>query len=803
MASPSTELQKWLSTVATYDTEFKKWESRTTKIIRRYRDDNRSSTDNESARFNILWSNIQTLTPAVYSRLPKAEVSRRFSDNDPVGRVASQLIERALDFEVEHYPDFRATMKYAVEDRFLGGRGVAWVRYEPHVREQEIPEDGLQVTEDTDETGMGYAGAGYQRGPLAAPEAVLQPDAAEEGVQRDATAGETEPQEEIEYECVPTDYVHWKDFGHSVARTWEEVTCVWRWVYMTREALIERFGSKMGKKIPYDAGPDTLKQYGQTTKEHTRAKICELWDKDSGKVYWFSKSMNELIDERDDPLELEQFFPCPRPLYATMTSDTLVPVPDFVLYQDQAVELDILTDRIDGLVKALRVRGVYDASQPALQRLLTEGDNNTLIPVDKWMAFSEKGGLKGSIDLLPLDVLSTALLQCYRAREEIKAQIYEITGLSDIIRGTSMASETATAQQIKGQYASIRLRSMQEDVAVFATELLRLKAQIICSKFQPETILMFASAQQMQPADQQMIPQALQLMKDNPLRNFRIEVAADSLVQLDDQQMKKDRVEFIQAFGGFLREALPVAQASPEIAPMLIEIMKFGVSAFKQSKPIEGALDAALEQFKQRQAQPQQPAPDPDMLKIQAQQQIEQAKMQASAQSDQMKMQASAQSDQMKMQADAQAAQLKAQIDTQIHQAKLEADIQLAQMQAQFEEQKMQHEMAMKAQIAAQEDEYNRWQAELEAATKVMVARIGANPGSDPPLADAIKASVALMSAELGTGVAQVAAMQEQLAQTQNVSIDRMGTLMQALTAKKRIVRGPDGRAIGVEVVQQ
>ena len=788
METASTELQKWLTTVSTYDNEFKKWESRTQKIIRRYRDDNRNQSNNESAKFNILWSNIQTLTPAVYARLPKAEVSRRFSDSDPVGRVASQLIERALDFEVEHYPDFRSAMTYAVEDRFLGGRGVAWVRYEPHVREQEMPEDGLQVTEDVDETGKGYK---------------AETEVAEEGVQRDATAGGVEPQEEIEYECAPTDYVHWKDFGHSVARTWEEVTCVWRWVYMTREALIERFGKKTGKKIPYDAGPDTLKQYGQTTKQHTRAKICELWDKDSGKVYWFSKSMGELIDERDDPLGLEQFFPCAKPLYATMTSDTLVPVPDFVLYQDQAQELDILSDRIDGLVKALRVRGVYDSSQPALQRLLTEGDNNTLIPVDKWMAFGEKGGLKGSIDLLPLDTLSNALLQCYRAREEIKAQIYEITGLSDIIRGSSMASETATAQQIKGQYASIRLRSMQEEVALFATELLRLKAQIICTKFQPQTILMYAAAQQMQPADQQLIPQALQLLKDNPLRNFRIEVAADSLVQLDDQQMKRERVEFIQAFGGFLREALPVAQASPETTPMLIEVMKFGVTAFKQSKPIEGALDAALEQLKQKQAQPQQPPPpDPEMIKLQAQTQLEQAKMQASAQAEQMRMQASAQADQMRVQADAQAAQFKAQIDAQLHQAKLEADMQLAQMQAQIADQKMQHEMAMKAQTAAQEDEFNRWKAELEAATKVTVARIGANPGGDPPLVDAITASAARMAEELGTGLTQVNAMQAQLAMAQSDSMDRMGNIMQALTAKKRIIRGPDGRAIGIEIIQ-
>ena len=763
MEPTSTGVQKWLHAVAAYDGDFKKWEQRTQKIIKRYRDDNRSQATSETAKFNILWSNVQTLIPAVYARLPKADVSRRFGDNDQVGRVASQLIERALDFEIEHYPDFRSTMKYCVEDRFLGGRGVAWVRYEPHVRAQDMPEDGVQVTEDVDEP--------------------------EEGMQTDAIAGEVEPMEEIEYECAPTDYVHWKDFGHSLARTWEEVTCVWRWVYMTREALIERFGDEMGKKIPFDAGPDTLKTYGQSTKEHTRAKICELWDKESGKVYWFSKSMPELIDERDDPLELQGFFPCARPLYATMTSDTLVPVPDFVLYQDQAVELDILSDRIDGLVKALRVRGVYDASQPALQRLMTEGENNALIPVDKWMAFGEKGGLKGSIDLLPLDTLADALLQCYRARTEIKNQIYEITGLSDIIRGSTMASETATAQQIKGQYASLRLRAMQEDVAMFATELLRLKTEVICSKFQPQTILMYAAAQQMQPADQQLIPQALELLKDNPLRSFRIDVAADSLVQMDEQQTKRDRIEFIQAFGGFLKEALPVAQASPAITPMLVEVMKFGIGAFKQSKPIEGALDAALDQLKQQQAQPQQPRPDPEMMKLQAQQQA----------------------DQMRAQADIQAAQAKAQFDAQIQQAKIQAEMQIEQMKAQAaaqtEAQRQQYDAAMAQQKLQSEEQFNRWKTELEAATKIMVARIAANPNLDIPAIEAQQAASEKITMELGDHVKmaidRMAGMHDAMLGRHDQTMNQMGGMMQMLAAPKRIVRGPDGRAAGVEIITQ
>ena len=769
-----TGVQKWLNCISSYDNEFKKWEARANKIVKRYRDDNRNQNTNETAKFNILWSNVQTLIPAVYARLPKADVARRFGDNDPVARVASQLIERALDFEIEHYTDFRSTMKHAVEDRFLGGRGVAWVRYEPHVRAQDIPEDGLQVTEDVDEVDS----TGQQ---------------VKTAMTLDGAMGEeVEPQEEIEYECAPTDYVHWKDFGHSVARTWEEVTQVWRWVYMTKDSLIERFGEETAKSIPLDAGPETNKQYSTQSKDFTRAKICELWDKESGKVYWISKSCPNILDERDDPLELENFFPCAKPLYATMTSDTLVPVPDFVLYQDQATELDILTDRIDGLVKALRVRGVYDASQPALQRLLTEGDNNTLIPVDKWMAFSEKGGLKGSIDLLPLDTLSAALLQCYRAREEIKGQIYEITGISDIVRGQTAASETATAQQIKGQYAGLRLRSMQEDVALFASELFQLKAQVICTKFQPSTILQYAAAQAMQPADQELIPQALELLKNKPLRSFRIQVDSDSLVQIDEQQNKRDRTEFLQAMGGFLNQALPMGQQAPEMIPMLVELVKFGIGAYKKAEPIEGTIDQAMEQMKQKQQQmaanPTPPPPDPEMMKLQAQ-----------AQSEQMKMQATAQADQMRAQVDGQIAQAKAQAEMQIAQMKMQAD-------AALEAQKQQHLAQMKQAELDHAERLERWKVELEQATKITVARIGANPGVDIPLLEAQEAASQKVTRELGDNLAiamgKMHELHNNMADMIGQTMNRIDGAVGVMAAPKRIIRGKDGKAIGVEVIR-
>lgn len=715
MVSP--EVEKYLRVIGAYDNEFAKWQARTKKIIKRYRDDTRGQTLTESAKFNILWSNVQTLIPAVYAKLPKADISRRFGDNDQVGRVASQILERAIDFEIEHYPDFRNTMRYCVEDRFLGGRGTAWVRYEPHVRPQGIEDDGLQITEDVE-------------------------------------AGElADVPEEVDYERAPVDYVHWRDFGHSQARTWEEVSQVWRWVYMTRDALVERFGEEVARNIPLDQGPEPLNAYNESKRAYNRAKICELWDKETLKVYWFCKGMPQVIDVRDDPLGLEGFFPCPKPLYATTTSDTLVPVPDFVLYQDQAMELDILSDRIDGLVKALRVRGVYDASQPALQRLLTEGDNNALIPIDKWMGFSEKGGLKGSIDLLPLDTLAQALIQCYQARADIKNQIYEITGIADIIRGQSAASETATAQQIKGQYAGLRLRSMQEDVALFASELIRLKAQVMCAKFQPQTLLSYAAAQQMSEVDQQMIPQALQLLTDRPLRNFRVDIAADSLVQIDEMQMKQDRLQFIQAFGGFLQQALPVGQASPELVPVMMELMKFGVQSFKASRPIEGQIDVAMEQLKQAAAQPR---PNP----------------QAEAES------ARVQADQQRMQ----------------------MELQMKQQEAQTEAQLKQRELEMQAQM-------DKYKADLDAQTKINVARISANPGVDIPMLEVTKANTERMMENVESSVAAstqaIVQMQQQTTQLYGEMMAKLEAALRAMTAPKRIIRGPDGRAAGVELVQQ
>ena len=755
------EYQDWYNTIGQYERTFKEWEGRADKIVKRYRDDSRTR-NNPNAKFNILWSNVQTITPAIFARLPRPDVSRRFRDNDPIGRVASMMLERALDYEITHYGDYKSAMNQSVNDRLLGGRGTSWVRYEPHIVGSEadgmdMPEDGLEITEDIDEAET------------------------EGGMYR-------EDQERIEYECAPVDYVHWRDFGLTVARTWEEVTAVWRKVYLGRPALVERFGEELGGRIPLDTKPETSKSFSEKMGEGAKeACIYEIWDKTSGEVIWLSKSMGEILDTRADPLKLENFWPCPKPLFSTLTTDSLVPIPDFVLYQDQARQLDTLADRIDGFIQALKVRGVYDASEPSLARLFSEGENNTLLPIKNWGAFAEKQGMQGAINLVDIQPIAAALTMSYQAMEQVKGQIYEIMGIADIQRGQSDPNETLGAQVIKSNNAAGRLKTMQHAVVDFATELLSIKAQIICNHFTDDTIVKISGAMQLSDTDKQYIQPALALLRDESAKNFRIEVTSDSMIFQDEMQEKQDRMEFLSAIGGFMQQVIPAAQAVPEMTPMLMEMVKFAVTAFKAGKGLEGIIDETADKFReQAKAQEGQPKPPtPEQQKLQGQMQLEQSKLQASQQQAQQTMQLEQQKMQMQMELEkakqeyqAQENQLKFQLEDQRNRAQAEMDMRIAQM-------KMNTERNTQVLLA-----------HINNGAKIEVARIGAaeDDGAQAylseeamaqsmehplkPIADAISQSNQQMTLALG---------------------DLVNTINENHNRPKQVVRGQDGKIIGVQ----
>lgn len=555
----------------------KEFEERGDKIVKRYRDDRASANKGES-KYNILWSNIRTLMPAVYGKKPNAEAARRHKDTDPVARTAAEILERCLQYEIDFYDDYDSAIKNALLDRLLPGRGVAWVRYE---------QDDTLLSDDVE--------AG---------------DKAEDDHTEDIT-----PTPSTGKQCTPVDYVFWKDYRHNEARTYEELTWQAKRVYMGRDEGVKRFG-KMFNKVELTHVPKGLEKSTEAEKNQARkAKVWEIWNKPTKTVIWIAEDFEEILDEKADPLELDNFWPCPKPLFATLTTDSLVPVADFIMYQDQAKELDTLTARIKNLAEACKLVGVYDSTQKAVGRMLDEGVENTMIPVATWAAFGEKGGLAGAMDFLPLDMIIKTLHELYTARDQCKQVIYEVTGLSDIIRGASVASETATAQQIKSQYASLRLKDMQNDVARFASDLLRIKAQIMTNLYSPETLLEMSGIEQTSDGeDPEQVQAAVKLLKTDSMRSYRIEVASDSLIEIDEQGERDSRLQFLEASTAFLEKA---AQMPPVLAPLMGELLMFGVKGFKSARTIEGAFDEAMKNL----SEPQQPQQDPKMLEQQQQMQ--------------------------------------------------------------------------------------------------------------------------------------------------------------------------------------
>lgn len=750
--SHSPTVSFWCDQIAIYEREFKKWEGRSNKIVKRYKDD-RNDAENARARFNILWSNVQTLAPALYAKHPIPNVDRRYESDDEEGTTTARVIERAVTYFVETEL-FDSVMTQCVLDRLLPGRGVAWVRYD--FKDQA---GSAEVTDDEE---------------------------SEIAAQGDYT------------ENVVIDYVHWKDYGHTWARTEEEIRGKWRKVYMTRKEMKDR-GFKNADKIPLDyQEKKNADDGGMNEMGAKKATVYEIWDKSTKTAIWINKNSEEVLDELDDPLGLQDFFPCPKPLYSTLANDNLIPTPDYIQYQDQAKELDELTGRINSITKALKVIGVYDKSAEGLSRLLTEGLENTMVPVEQWAAFAEKGGMKGVVDWFPLEMVINTVVSLYEAREKVKQDLYEITGISDIIRGSGDPNETATASNLKGQYATLRLNSQQKDVARFARDLVRIMAEIICKHFSIDTIKQISGMKLLQDAEKQMImakaqqpgppgpdgqpappapiPDEIQELLDQPtweevekllrndtLRCFRISIETDSTIKSDQEAEKNARVEMITAVGGYMQQA---ALLPPQLQPLAAEILMFGIRGFKIARDIETTFDVALKKIKQAADAP--PPPNPDDAKNQ----IDLKKHQDNLQMEGAKLQAEGQK-------------------TQVTAISAQTDAQLKAKELALKEQ----ELASNHQLAHRKIDADILKAKLTAKTKAAPDVAMSDPemhdGQTTPMAQMMQGFAQMMM----TGFQQIAAQQAQGNQQ----------IIAAISAPKKteVIRDAQGRiSAGVQTVQ-
>src|SRR5882724_1939979 len=464
------------------------------KIEARYRDERNRVDEDSRRRYNSLWSNVEILKPAIYGKTPTPLAERKFSDKDPVARGAAQILERALRNEIE-ICGFHEAMNQAVSDYLLPGRGTLWVRYEPQI------EAGVSLSnEDSidmeDNQGQINSDADATDGEELEPE-----DQDIEDKDQDKDITEEDPAEEkltstgdqIVRESTPVDYIHWEDFliFPAQARTWSEVVAIGKRVFLTYEQMRDRFGKEIAKAIPLEKDERQKDRYENSHQENeVKGEIFEIWSKQDRTVYWVATGYDYLMDRKDDPLNLENFFPVPRPIIANQTTGTLLPVADYIQYQDQATQIDELSQRIAMLTKACKVVGTYNAAAKGIQRLLNESVENELIPVDDWAMFAgDKGGVAGQMSFMPLKEIIGVLNELMALKQKQIEEMDRLTGINDLMRGTTDARETLGGQRLKSNNTGTRLTARQNEVARFARDTVRIMADIMAQHFSPQSLV--------------------------------------------------------------------------------------------------------------------------------------------------------------------------------------------------------------------------------------------------------------------------------------------------------------------------
>lgn len=571
-ATPGGLAQRWGTEIEAAEQELRKFHEDARRIVQRYLD-RRDAYGKDESRVNLFWSTMKVLLSMLYARPPKADVSRTFQDfDDDVARVAGTMLQRILNrgFDADT-SSWDAAVRQGIEDWLVVGLGQIWLRYEAKIEAYEVPPEVDPLTGDE----------------------LVPAQQAERIVDEDA----------------PVDYIHWEDFYWSPARTWGEVRWVARRVYMPKDQLVARFGEAIARIVPLARSrPQAANDQSPQHDPWSKAEVFEIWCKENRKVYWYARGAETILDVKDDPLQLDSFFPCPKPVAANVTSSNFMPRADYIFAQDQFKELDEINTRITWLTRAAKVAGVYDKSAEGIQRLFSQAAENQLIPVDNWAMFAEKGGIKGQVDWAPIEAIVNAIDRLRQYRQDKVMQIYEVLGISDVMRGSSRASETATAQQIKAQFGSSRVQLMQFYIADWISQGLRIKAEIICKHWQPETILRRSNVER--TPDAPLAMQAIQLLKDEEMSEYRIAIEADSMAAMDWAAERDSAVQFMQGLGAFISQVAPMAQSVPAAAPVLLSLLQWAVSKFRVSTQIESVLDQAITGLKQSPPSgPPQPSP--------------------------------------------------------------------------------------------------------------------------------------------------------------------------------------------------
>lgn len=630
-------------------------------------------TGKKSNPFAILYSNTETMLPALYSAVPRPVVQRRFKDEDPLGRMASQAGQRGLEFlldtNTEGYETFDESLRAAVLDGLLPGRGITAVKYEAEV--QDTYADGDEAT------------------PGAEPIPVKN------------------------WETVCPDSVSWDRFLHGYARKWSKVPWISYEMHLDKDQCIDelKFDEKMVAEITFTEGEgedsETTDGEGKSDEERNlgerkTALFYQIWDKDGGQKvrYLCPQYKDDFCKVEDDPLGITGFFNCPKPIQFLEKSGDLLPVALYTLYEYQADELNNLTRRIKAVTAAIKAKALYDTELGDDVKKLMEEDEPALAPADKSSSLAAEKGLDNAIWFWPVEKLIIVLKELYVAREACKHVIYEITGIADILRGSTVASETLGAQEIKEKWGTLRLKRLQKEVQRYARDMLRMMLDVAARKFSQRTwaqmtglpflldekyneLTQVAKAlqsqvqqeqqraqmqpqpmpaapvapgqppqapvspppspamQQLQQVQQQLQTprwsQVLDMLRDDMQRAYRIDIETNSTVEPEAVEDQKNISDVMTALGQYLNGITPLVtsgampfQAAQAMMLAIVRRFRFGaeiedyIKAMTAPKPPDDGKDKAAQAAEFKAQQSDMRAQQSDMKAAQAGAQVKQ-----------------------------------------------------------------------------------------------------------------------------------------------------------------------------------
>ena len=690
------EGKKWLARIEAAGEREKGWLEDAAIAEAVYTGEGGSGTANVKYDFNMLYANVETIVPAVINSPPQPDIRGRFGDDDKVARDVADVIDRTIRVQVDD-SKLQIELEGGAQTAFLAGRGVVRLRFMADIGGEVDNEELHDLAEyfidaDGEELADGDDGEAGRNGGT-------EPDSVGAG------ADQAQPvlaDQQVRNERIGFEAVSWRDYRHGPAKRWEHRP--WE-AYRHSIPLDQRDEFADGTLWAAQAKPED--DLGTDPASDDDVVFWEVWDRKTRKVKFVEEGSGKILKIVTDPLGLKCFYPCCTPMQPIEVTGRLKPVNPFSIYRKLADELDTTTKRIAIITKQMKVKGWYPGDAGDLAAML-DADDSQFVPIENAEIWAANGGLAGAVAFWPIEKFIQVLRELYANREQTKQAIYEITGISDIVRGASKATETLGAQQIKSQWGSLRIQKMQRMLERAARDLFVMMAEIIPAKFTAQTlqditgIQLVLTQQDMMPVprpnvhnmDEQMAAQAMQqwqqaeqarqakvqhiqavnaLLNDGLKSAYRVDVESDSTVRADLTQKKQEQAEFLQGTAAYFQAVAPMVESGTMTREGALEIYAATARLFTLGRSTEEALDREIAEAKKRAAEPKQEAPDPAMVKIELETKRAEALAQIEASRARIS-EATAQAQIAKLNAATEAQKIDAQLKTVETNTKLEMD---------------------------------------------------------------------------------------------------------------------------------